>query len=85
MNGIAACPISQRNVLIARDGTGTSPKMSAKGVIRVKLTMFDNLKKAVDEVKRVCKNCGQWKREYPKGSGQWDCMNDCTKRGFEPK
>jgi len=29
-----------------------------------------------------CGNCGQWKRDY---HGNIDCMNDCVKRGFEPR
>ena len=32
----------------------------------------------------VCKNCEQWKREFPKNSGHFDCLNRCTERGLEP-
>lgn len=28
----------------------------------------------------VCSNCGQWRRKSNCG----DCLNECTRRGFEP-
>jgi len=67
------------------EGTGMKIDFAAIRARRTEKSIFARQRaflKADDSDKTPCPNCGQWQRPH---KGEYDCMNQCAKRGFAPR
>ena len=71
--------------------------MKISGAPNVALKIEGEIKKAINEPERICKNCKWWTQQSDYSDDEWDCYNDtiegfvymCTElggySGFKPK